>query len=113
MSKADNLAVAMIVKNESAVIERCLKSVLAVTDNIIVVDTGSTDNTPFIVRGLGVKLTDFVWCYDFAAARNFAFRQTEEAFPDVSHIMWIDADDVIRPESAESIKTLMKGASAD
>lgn len=113
MSKADNLAVAMIVKNEAAVIERCLKSVLAVTDNILVVDTGSTDNTPFIVRGLGVKVATFEWCYDFSAARNFAFWQAEEMFPNVSHLMWIDADDVIRPESADAIKAVMKNPSAD
>ncbi|MDR3561290.1 MAG: glycosyltransferase family 2 protein [Negativicutes bacterium] len=84
----------MIVKNEEDVIGRCLDSVQGIADEMVIVDTGSTDRTKEIVKKYTEKLYDFPWIDDFAAARNFAFRQSTQ-----DYILWLDADDVIlRPD---------------
>ncbi|AWI25240.1 glycosyltransferase [Flavobacterium pallidum] len=102
------LSVCLIVKDEEEVIERCLSSILPIADEIIVVDTGSVDNTKAICEKFGVKLFDFKWCDDFAAARNFSF---EKATKD--YILWIDADDVIKPEEAAKLQSLKQNLTAD
>lgn len=80
----------MIAKNESEVICRCLDSVKNIVDEIIIVDTGSTDNTKAIVSRYTDKVFDFVWIDDFASARNFAFSHAS-----MDYILWLDADDVL------------------
>ena len=62
-----------------------------IADEIVVVDTGSSDRTKEIAAAYG-QVMDFAWCDDFAAARNFAFAQATK-----DYIMWLDADDVIAP----------------
>lgn len=84
------ISLCMIVKNEENVIGRCLDSVQGITDEIIIVDTGSTDRTKEIVSRYTDKLYDFPWIDDFSAARNFAFSLATQ-----SYILWLDADDVI------------------
>jgi tetratricopeptide (TPR) repeat protein len=69
------LSVCLIVKNESQHLSRCLASVKPYADEIIVVDTGSQDNTPDIAREYGAKLSYFAWCDDFSAARNYSISQ--------------------------------------
>jgi len=64
------ISLCMIVKNESHNLSRCLDSVKDLVDEMIVVDTGSTDNTVDIAKGYGAKVGFFEWCDDFAAARN-------------------------------------------
>jgi len=64
------LSVCLIVKNEEKCLPRCLRSVQDVADEIIVVDTGSTDRTVQIAEQFGAKVGYFEWCDDFAAARN-------------------------------------------
>lgn len=91
----------MIVKNEEAVLARCLDCVKNVADEIVVVDTGSTDRTKEIAARYTDKVCDFEWCDDFSAARNFSF-----SFATGDYIMWLDADDVIEPEDQERIKLL-------
>lgn len=86
------ISLCMIVKNEEAVLARCLDSVAEIVDEIIVVDTGSSDRTKEIAAQYG-QVFDFVWCEDFAAARNYSFSQATKDF-----ILWLDADDVITPE---------------
>lgn len=80
----------MIVKNEEAVLERCLTSVQNLADEIIIVDTGSCDRTKEIAKKFTDKVYDFVWIDDFSAARNFAFSKAKN-----DYLMWLDADDVI------------------
>ncbi|MBP2637384.1 MAG: peptide S-glycosyltransferase, SunS family [Firmicutes bacterium] len=87
------ISLCMIVKNEEQTIERCLRSTEGIVDEIIIVDTGSTDNTKNIVRKFTDKVFDFTWINDFAAARNFAFTQATQEF-----ILWLDADDVFLPQ---------------
>jgi glycosyltransferase involved in cell wall biosynthesis len=92
----------MIVKNEEAVIGRCLESVKDLVDEIIVADTGSTDKTKKIVSNYTDKIYDFRWIDDFAAARNFAFGKAT-----MSHIFWLDADDII-PDAGRASFVLLK-----
>ena len=68
------LTVCMIVKNEEADLPRCLASIKAVADEIVVVDTGSTDRTVEIAQSFGAIVGHFEWCDDFAAARNAALK---------------------------------------
>lgn len=107
MPLANNLSVALIVRDEAEVIERCLRSVLAITEKVVVVDTGSTDATKSLVAGLGVAVKDFKWVDDFSAARNFSFQLAEQMFPECEWLMWLDADDVIEPDDAEKIRCLL------
>ena len=91
----------MIVKNEEEVLRQCLDSVNALCDEIIIVDTGSTDKTKQIAREYTDKVLDFKWIDDFSAARNFAFEQA--TFP---YILWLDADDVLKDEDQKKFKKL-------
>jgi glycosyltransferase involved in cell wall biosynthesis len=84
----------MIVKNEEAHLENCLNSAAGIFDEIVIVDTGSTDKTKEIAARYTDKVLDFEWIDDFAAARNYAF---EHATSD--YLMWLDADDVIPEKS--------------
>ena len=69
------ISLCMIVRNEEAVLGRCLDSVADLVDEIILVDTGSTDNTKAVAAEYAAKIYDFPWCDDFSAARNYAVSQ--------------------------------------
>ena len=71
------ISLCMIVKNEEQVLRRCLESAKSFADEIILVDTGSTDNTKEIGKTYGGKIFDFPWRDDFAAARNEAFSKPQ------------------------------------
>ena len=98
----------MIVKNEEGVIARCLDCVRQFADEIIIVDTGSTDKTKEIATKFTDKVFDFVWCDDFSKARNFAFSKATK-----NYIMWLDADDVIEYNEIEKINQLKLNMVAD
>lgn len=102
------ISLCMIVKNEEDVLGRCLESVKQVVDEIIIVDTGSTDNTKDIAKKFTNKIFDFKWIDDFSAARNFAF---EKATKD--YIFWMDADDILLPEDKEKFLKLKKELTLD
>ena len=68
------LSLAMIVKNEAANLPRCLASVQGLVDEMVVVDTGSTDDTVAIAESFGARMGHFPWTDDFAAARNESLR---------------------------------------
>jgi len=87
------ISLCMIVKNEENVIGRCLNSIKDIVDEIIIVDTGSTDNTKEIVKGFTDKIFDFNWTNDFSAARNYSYSKATMDF-----ILWLDADDVVLEE---------------
>ena len=82
------LSVCVIAKNEERFIAQCLKSVQGLAAQIVLVDTGSTDRTVEIARGLGAEIHTFAWCDDFAAARNAAL---EHATGD--WVLMLDADE--------------------
>lgn len=95
------ISVCMIVKDEADILARCLDCVTGFADEIIVVDTGSADNTKKIAARYTDKIYDFTWIHDFAAARNFAFAKASG-----DYIYSADADEVISPENIEKIKQL-------
>ena len=78
----------LITRNESAFIEECLDSLVGVVDEIVVVDTGSRDDTVKKVSRYPVNFSSFAWCNDFSAARNYALSQARGEW-----ILYIDADE--------------------
>ena len=90
-----SISLCMIVKNEEKVLSRCLESVKNAVDEIIIVDTGSTDKTKEIALDYTEKIFDFKWIDDFSAARNFSFSKATK-----DYILWLDADDIITAENA-------------
>ncbi len=84
------ISVCMIVKNEEAQLAACLDSLVLIADEIVVVDTGSTDRTKEIAAKYTDRIYDFPWIDDFAAARNFAFAKAT-----MDYIYTADADEVI------------------
>ena len=95
------LSLAMIAKNEENCLGRCLESVKDLVDEIVVVDTGSTDKTKEIALKYTDKVFDFKWIDDFSAARNYSFEMCTG-----DHILWLDCDDVILPEDATKLRAL-------
>jgi len=93
-----SLSLALIVKNEARCLARCLHSVQSVVNEIVVVDTGSTDDTVRIARECQAKVIDYAWGDDFAAARNFALAQTTGDW-----ILVLDADEHASPALAAEI----------
>ena len=93
----------MIVKNEAQNIGLCIRSVKAAIDEIIVVDTGSTDTTKEIAQQLGAKVFDFVWCDDFSAARNESIKHATG-----DYILWLDADDRVDASEVKKISILKR-----
>lgn len=93
----------MIVKNEAENLAPCIIPLLKVVDEVIVVDTGSTDGTQEIARELGAKVFDFSWCDDFSAARNESIRHATG-----DYILWLDADDRVDEMEIRKIAVLKK-----
>ena len=85
-----SVSLCMIVKNEEDVLGRCLKSAAALVDEIIVVDTGSTDRTRETASKFTDQIFDFPWRDDFAAARNESFSHAS-----MDYCLWLDADDIL------------------
>lgn len=96
-----SISLCMILKNEEDVIGRCLDCVKDIVDEIIIVDTGSTDKTKEIVSKYTDKIYDFKWIDDFAAARNFAFSKATKEY-----IFWLDADEVLFKEDQTKLLNL-------
>ncbi len=92
----------MIVRNESANLPRCLASVKDAVDELVVVDTGSTDDTPAVAAGFGARVWHFVWRDDFALARNAAL---EHATGD--WILHLDADEELAPASRALVRQVV------
>ncbi len=93
----------MIVKNEEAVLKRCLDSFKNAFDEIIVVDTGSTDNTKLIAKEYTDKIYDFAWTGSFSDARNYAFSKAS-----CDYIYSCDADEVLEPSEFEKLVLLKR-----
>jgi glycosyltransferase involved in cell wall biosynthesis len=98
------LSLAMIVKNEARCLPRCLGSVQKIADEIIIVDTGSTDRTVDIAGESGATIFHFDWCDDFSAARNFALAQATGEW-----ILVLDADETVSKPLAATIKKFISG----
>ncbi len=95
------LSLCMITKNEEDCIGAAINSLKNVVDEIIVVDTGSTDSTAQIARKHGAKVIPYTWTDDFSAARNFSIDCAKGEW-----IVFIDSDETIDPQDAAKIPPL-------
>lgn len=102
------ISLCMILKDEEDVLDRCLSSVKGLVDEIIIVDTGSTDATKQIALQYTDQVFDFAWIDDFAAARNYAFSKAN-----MEYCMWLDADDVIEEKDRLDFLTLKNTLTLD
>lgn len=102
------ISLCMIVKNEEAVLERCLASVMPAVDEVVIVDTGSTDRTRAIAAQFTDLVYDFAWIDDFSAARNFSFSKATK-----DYCMWLDADDVLADTACNALLSLKKELCCD
>ncbi|WHT47941.1 glycosyltransferase family 2 protein [Sporosarcina thermotolerans] len=93
------LSVCIIMKNEEKVIGRCLESISGIADEIIIVDTGSKDQSKEIALQFTDKVFDFQWVNDFSKARNFAASKARGEW-----ILAIDADEYVDRDSFEKFK---------
>jgi tetratricopeptide (TPR) repeat protein len=93
------LSLCMIVRDEAQNLPLCLQSVRGVVDEIIVVDTGSTDETIAIARSYGATVYEQTWQHDFATARNYALQ-----FVEGDWVLVLDADEVLLPSCIDELK---------
>lgn len=100
------LSACLIVRNEEKFLDRCLGSLGGLVDEMVVVDTGSSDRTREIAAAHGARLDDFPWRDDFAAARNHALDLARGEW-----VLYIDADEHVRPASADRLRTQLSDPS--
>lgn len=97
----NTISLCIIVKNEEDVLARCLTSAADLVDEIIIVDTGSTDRTKEIASGFTKHIYDFPWIDDFSAARNFSF-----SIATMDFCLWLDACDVLLENDRNTFRKL-------
>ena len=106
--KVATISLCMIVRDEESVLRRCLSSAASIADEIIVLDTGSVDQTRKIALEYTQKVYPYDWTDDFSAARNFSFSKAE-----MEYCFWLDADDVLTPENQDKFSRLKETLSPD
>jgi len=101
-----SISLIMIVKNEETILGECLSSVRGLVDEMIVVDTGSTDHTKLIAKSVGAKVFDFPWVDHFAIARNESVKHSTGDW-----LLMLDADEAIFPRDHAKIKKAITSTS--
>lgn len=96
------LSVCIITKNESEKLEQCLRALAEYPVEIVVVDTGSTDDTKQIASRYTDKIYDFSWCDDFSRARNFAIEKASHEY-----VMMIDSDEYVKSLDVEALLKML------
>jgi len=99
----NEVSLCMIVKNEEFYLTRCLNSIKDIVDEIIIVDTGSSDKTIDIAKNFGAKVYYYQWNNNFSEARNESLK-----FATKNWILILDADDELYTEDQENLKDLLK-----
>lgn len=97
------ISVCIIAKNEEKYIEQCLRHLVPFGMEIVVVDTGSTDNTKELAEKYADKVYDFEWINDFSAARNFAASKAKNNW-----ILVVDCDEYIKELDVQSVRMCMQ-----
>jgi tetratricopeptide (TPR) repeat protein len=97
------LSLCMIVRDEEEMLPRCLSAVADAVDEIVIVDTGSTDQTVEIARSFGAQVISHEWTGSFAEARNVSFDAAGGDW-----LMYLDADEVLVREDAELLRSLTR-----
>ena len=100
--KMADISLCMIVKNEEAKLEHCLSGIASFVDEIIIIDTGSTDKTKEIAFRFTDKVYDYTWANDFAAARNYSISKAGNEF-----ILILDSDETVENINMDNIKLLL------
>ena len=98
----NEVSLCMIVKNEEDYLQNCLESIKDIIDEIIIVDTGSTDRTVEIAKSYGAKIYYFKWNNNFSEARNESLKYATKDW-----ILILDADDELRAKYKENLKLLL------
>jgi tetratricopeptide (TPR) repeat protein len=93
----------MIARDEEPRIGNALESVAPFVDEMVVVDTGSTDRTREVALSCGARVYEFPWVDSFAAARNASLEQARGQW-----VFWMDADDVLAPECGPALRDLIR-----
>ena len=101
MREGITVSVCMIVKNEEKVLARCLDSLKGLYEELVIVDTGSTDSTKEIAAGYTDKIYDFTWTGSFADARNLSFSKAT-----MEYIYTADADEILNEENRQKFLKL-------
>ncbi|RLS54825.1 MAG: glycosyltransferase [Planctomycetota bacterium] len=96
------VSLCMIVRDNAGTIRPCLESIRPWVDEMIVVDTGSTDQTPQICREMGAQVHHWAWRDDFSAARNESLRYARGEW-----IFWMDSDDTIPEDAGRKLRALV------
>ncbi|NPV73033.1 MAG: glycosyltransferase [Pelotomaculum sp.] len=102
MKKKETVSLCLIAKDEEEFILSCINSVKHLVDEIVVVDTGSRDQTARLAREAGARVYDFNWPGDFALARNYALEQAVSGW-----ILVLDADEVLDYVTVEDFNRLL------
>jgi glycosyltransferase involved in cell wall biosynthesis len=102
------LSLSMIVKDEEGSLPICLESAGRVVDEIIIVDTGSTDSTKAVANRFGARLIDYKWRDNFSEARNVSLENCSGDW-----ILVLDADEELVTETQERIRGVIESSSAD
>lgn len=97
------LSLCMIVKNEGKNLDECLRSIDKYIEDIVIVDTGSTDSTKEIAKKYTDKVYDFKWCNDFSKARNFSISKASNDW-----ILVLDADEIVYKFNKEKIEKFIQ-----
>lgn len=101
------LSAVLIVKNEEELLARCLESLKDIYDELVIVDTGSTDTTEEIAHSFGARMGRFPWIDDFAAARTYA-----ESLCFGQYVYWQDGDEILI-EGHDRIKEIVAEGKLD
>lgn len=96
------LSLSMIVRDEAQRLGACLEAVQGFVDEVVILDTGSRDDTVAIARGFGAEVHEVPWPGDFAPARNQALELVRGDW-----VLVLDADEVLRPEARAPLRALM------
>ena len=102
ISNNSEISLCMIVKDEEVFLKDCLGSVKSLVSEMIIVDTGSIDDTIRIAKSFGAKIFHYEWNDDFSAARNFALDKCTQSW-----VLVLDADEVISKKDVEKVKLLL------
>ena len=102
------ISLCLIVRNEARFLAACLASAAEIESQIVVVDTGSTDDTRAIAKRAGAEVLDFAWCDDFAKARNFGIAKATGEW-----VLVLDADERLTANAAAIVRRFVETTQAD
>lgn len=107
LMQTPSISLCMIVKNEEEFIERCLKSIHKLVDELIIIDTGSTDQTVEICKIFNASIYSYKWNDHFADARNFGLSRASGDW-----ILWLDADEEFETSKSQLMMDIISQTDA-